>query len=187
MMNIRLFCVASLLAAWLPGLAYAQAPADVAEQISKTAAPAPPTPDAPGSVADGVPPPGTVPAIWVTREVSFIYFSTTSLYYCDGLRDKVKWVMKQLGLMDGYKVRIRSCFNTGGPEMSLRARRPEFYSGGAEPAGGDRGRRSAARHLGTARRSSTSARASASCSLACAVNPRWSTTRRRSSRRASAA
>lgn len=43
-MHIRLFCVASLLAAWLPGLAYPQAPADVAEQISKTAAPAP-TPD----------------------------------------------------------------------------------------------------------------------------------------------
>ena len=118
MMNIRLFCVASLLAAWLPGLAYPQAPADVAEQISKTAAQAP-TPDAPGSVADGGPPPDTVPAIWVTREVSFVYFSTTSLYYCDGLRDKVSWVMKQLGLKDGSKVRIRSCFNSGGSDVSF--------------------------------------------------------------------
>jgi hypothetical protein len=100
----------------------AQGPADVAEQISK-AAPGM-TPGGPAAVdlmmsADGSAPAGTVPAIWVAKEVSFTYFSATSLYYCDGLRDKVKWVMKQLGVMDGYKVRIRSCFNTGGAEVSF--------------------------------------------------------------------
>jgi len=138
-MNIRLACVAVLLAGSLPGLAYPQAPGDVAEQIAKPAPGAvPATPEAPtldvaGSVAgvnaDGLPPPGTVPAIWVAKEVSFTYFSTTSLYYCDGLRTKVKWVMKQLGLMDGYKVRIRSCFSTGGPEVRYGPAGPEFISG----------------------------------------------------------
>ena len=34
-MNIRLLCVVLLVAGLLPGLAYPQAPADVAEQISK--------------------------------------------------------------------------------------------------------------------------------------------------------
>ena len=93
-----------------------------------------------------------MPAIWVTKEVSFTYFSTTSLYYCDGLRNKVRWVMKQLGLKDGYKVRIRSCFNTGGPEVRYGPAGPEFYSGAEQhAAGGDRGRRAATCHVGTAR------------------------------------
>jgi hypothetical protein len=138
-MNVRLACVVVFLAGSLPGLAYPQAPADVAEQISLPApgalpaAPEAPTADVPGSVtgvgADGEQPSGTVPAIWMAREVSFTYFSSTSLYYCDGLRTKVKWVMKQLGLMDGSKVRIRSCFNTGGPEIRYGPAGPEFYSG----------------------------------------------------------
>jgi hypothetical protein len=131
MMNIRRSCVALLVAGCLPGLAYPQAPADVAEQISKTAPG--PTPDVPGSVTgvigDGGPPPGTVPAIWVAKELSFTYFSNTSLYYCDGLRNKVAWVLKQLGVMDGYKVRIRACFSTGGPDVRYGAAGPAFYSG----------------------------------------------------------
>jgi hypothetical protein len=138
-MNIRLACVALLLAGSPPGLANPQAPGDVAEQISKPApgavpetaeAPAPEVPGAvTGVIADDGRPPGTVPAVWVAKEVSFTYFSNTSLYYCDGLRNKVKWVMKQLGVMDGYKVRIRSCFGTGGPEVRYGAAGPEFYSG----------------------------------------------------------
>jgi hypothetical protein len=123
-MNLRLSWVAILLGG-LPGLAYPQDPADVAEQISKAepASAAGASSQVPGAVTgvnvDGGPPDGTVPAIWVAKEVSFTYFSTTSLYYCDGLREKVKWVMKQLGVMDGYKVRIRSCFSSGGSEVSF--------------------------------------------------------------------
>ena len=99
-MNIRLLCVVVLVAGCAAGPAYPQAPADVAEQISKaapSAAAGTPAPRRPTCrhrwpiVADGGPA-GTVPAIWVAREVSFTYFSTTSLYYCDGLRNKVKWV-----------------------------------------------------------------------------------------------
>lgn len=99
-------------------------PADVAEQISKT------PPGAAGAVADasgmvselspdGSDPSRTVKAIWVTREASFTYFSTTSLYYCDGLREKVKWVMKQLGVTDASKIHVRSCFNSGANGMTF--------------------------------------------------------------------
>jgi hypothetical protein len=134
MMNIRLLCVVLLVVGALPDLAHSQAPADVAEQISKATAhatagtPGATPADAPASIADGGPA-GTVPAIWVTKELAFTYFSTTSVYYCDGLRNKVKWVLGQLGLMDGSKVRIRSCFNTGGPEVRYGPAGPEFYSG----------------------------------------------------------
>jgi hypothetical protein len=147
-MSTRLLCVAVLLAGSLSGSAYSQTPADAQdadEPQSAAASPAPVVPQAPADVAeqiikaprgaegtpadasglgpewtpDGSDPSRTVKAIWVAREVSFTYSSTTSLYYCDGLREKVKWVMKQLGVMDGYKVRIRSCFNSGGGEVSF--------------------------------------------------------------------
>jgi hypothetical protein len=106
-----------------PASVVSPAPGDVAEQISRTPPAAAGPADASGPVpelsADGSDPSRTVKAIWVAREVSFTYFSTTSLYYCDGLREKVKWVMKQVGVMDGYKVRIRSCFNSGGSDVSF--------------------------------------------------------------------
>ncbi len=150
-MNIRFTCIAALLAALTHATAHAQdagvasaQPATTdpaaASAPTATAATAPQTPDVPGAPATVVPatvadtpqpaaPAGTVPAIWVAKEVSFTYMGSTSLYYCDGLRNKVKWVLKQLGLMDGYKVRIRSCFNTGGPEIRYGPAGPEFYSG----------------------------------------------------------
>ncbi len=107
-----------------------QTPASAAAPASSTApaSTAAPTPDAPatapapqpGAVPDPVtltipsvsadPPPGTVPAIWVEREVSFTYFGRTALYSCDGLRDKVKRIMKQLGALENYTVRVRSCY-----------------------------------------------------------------------------
>ena len=133
-MNVRLACVVVFLAGSLPGLAYPQAPAPTWRNRSRyprraavPAAPEAPTADVPGSVtdvSDGEPPSGTVPAIWIAREVSFTYFSSTSLYYCDGLRTKVKWVMKQLGLMDGYKVAHPLLLQYRRTGNSLRARRP---------------------------------------------------------------
>lgn len=147
-MNIRLACIAALLAGLTHATAYAQEVSVASAQPATTdpaaaSAPTvtqPATPEVPGAPAivapatdadtpQPAPPAGTVPAIWVAKEVSFTYVGSTSLYYCDGLRNKVKWVLKQLGLMDGYKVRIRSCFNTGGPEVRYGPAGPEFYSG----------------------------------------------------------
>jgi hypothetical protein len=157
-MNIRFACIAGLLAGLINATAHAQetgvasaqpvttepaaapSPAAAAAVPEGAASPATSTPEAPGApaivapataadVPNEAPPAGSVPAIWVTKEVSFTYFGSTALYYCDGLRNKVKWVLKQLGVMDGYKVRIRSCFNTGGPEIRYGPAGPEFYSG----------------------------------------------------------
>ena len=147
-MSTRVLCVAVLLAGSLSGPAYSQTPADaqagevpqasVTPQAAATT-PAPVVPQAPADVAeqitkitpgaagasadasdpgselkpDGSDPSRTVKAIWIAREVEFTYYSTTSLYYCDGLREKVKWVMKQLGATDASKINVRSCFNSG--------------------------------------------------------------------------
>jgi hypothetical protein len=106
-----------------PATGVSQVLADVAEQITRT------PPGAAGAGVDssgagpelnpdGSDPSRTVSAIWVAREVSFTYYSPTSLYYCDGLREKVKWVMQQLGVMDGSKVYVRACFNGGQDGMT---------------------------------------------------------------------
>lgn len=116
-MAFRPVCLALLVLGVAPGLARA-------DQVAPS-----PVPTLLVSEPDAAPPAGTVPAIWVEREVSFTYVGSSSLYYCDGLRSKVKWIMKQLGLMDGYKVRIRSCFGAGGPEVRYGPAGPEFYPG----------------------------------------------------------
>jgi hypothetical protein len=145
-MEVRLMCMVAL-AASLAGLAFGptlaeQPPVPAAPSVAAPAASASqPTLVEPGAEAavptvatpvltpDAGPPPGTIPAIWIEKELSFTYFGRTSLYYCDGLRRKVDRIMKQLGAMDGYRVRIRSCYAMGGPEMRQGPAGPEFYSG----------------------------------------------------------
>lgn len=57
-----------------------------------------------------------VSAIWVEKDISFTYMGLTSYYSCDGLRDKVRWVLKQLGARPGFKVTARGCAELTGPE-----------------------------------------------------------------------
>jgi len=58
----------------------------------------------------------TVNAVWVERKVSFNYMPLTSYYSCDGLRDKVRWILKELGARPGFKVKARGCLEVQGPE-----------------------------------------------------------------------
>ena len=57
-----------------------------------------------------------VNAVWVERKVSFTYMPLTSYYSCDGLRDKVRWIVNELGAKPGFKVKSRGCVNLQGPE-----------------------------------------------------------------------
>lgn len=59
----------------------------------------------------------TVNAVWVEREVSFSYMPLTSFYSCDGLRDKVRWIVGELGARPGFEVRTRGCVERHGPEQ----------------------------------------------------------------------
>lgn len=59
----------------------------------------------------------TVDAVWVERELTFTYMPLTSYYSCDGLRDKVRWILKELGARPGFKVSSRGCMEAQGPEV----------------------------------------------------------------------
>jgi hypothetical protein len=60
----------------------------------------------------------TVDAVWVERELSFTYMPITSHYSCDGLRDRVSWILKQLGARPGFRVTSRGCLKLQGPEAA---------------------------------------------------------------------
>jgi hypothetical protein len=62
--------------------------------------------------------PPAVSAVWLERDLMFTYMGSTSYYSCDGLRDKVRVVLRQLGARPGLKVTTRGCLNRPGPEWS---------------------------------------------------------------------
>jgi hypothetical protein len=61
-------------------------------------------------------------AAWVEKDLSFTYMGFTSYYSCDGIRSKVRYVMKRLGARPGFKVTVGGCMNMTGPEIMPRVR-----------------------------------------------------------------
>lgn len=57
-----------------------------------------------------------VDAIWFEREIFVTYMAFTSYYSCEGLRDKVRWVLKELGARPDFRVTTRGCVRLSGPE-----------------------------------------------------------------------
>jgi len=86
------------------------APLAAAQQVSAQAT------AAPASAADQA---TTVMAVWVQKEVDFPYKGLTTYYTCDGIRDKVRTVLRYLGARPGFKVTVRSCVNDVGGGRSL--------------------------------------------------------------------
>lgn len=71
-----------------------------------------------------------VTAVWVEHEVSFVYFGQTTYYSCYGLRDKVRYILRQVGARpDSLKVQV-SCVESGGagievmPRVQIKAQVP---------------------------------------------------------------
>jgi hypothetical protein len=58
-----------------------------------------------------------VNAVWVEREAELVYMGITSYYSCDGLRDKVRRVLEDLGMGTGLKLSARNCIRLTGPEI----------------------------------------------------------------------
>jgi hypothetical protein len=56
-----------------------------------------------------------VEAVWVSRDVSFVYQGFTTHYSCDGLRDKIREMLLELGARD-LKVREQGCIRLIGVE-----------------------------------------------------------------------
>jgi hypothetical protein len=62
--------------------------------------------------------PGDVAAVWVQKEVRFVYTGFTTKYSCDGLEDKMRRILLQLGARDDLKVMPYGCLRSGTPETN---------------------------------------------------------------------
>jgi hypothetical protein len=84
-----------------------------------------PTAWAQASAADSAPAgevrPAAVNAVWAEREFSFTYMGMGTYYSCDGLRNKIQYLLEQVGARRKPKV-IVSCFDTGAVEHLPMAR-----------------------------------------------------------------
>lgn len=70
----------------------------------------------------------TVEAIWVESEVEFTYMSFTTYYSCDGLRTKLRWLMKEIGARPDFKVNVTGCVGQGPeamPRVKIKAALPQ--------------------------------------------------------------
>jgi hypothetical protein len=48
-------------------------------------------------------------AVWTPRELTFVYMGFTAHYSCDGLRDKIQHVLRDLGARGDFKVDYSGC------------------------------------------------------------------------------
>jgi hypothetical protein len=74
--------------------------------------------DRPSGEATGAP----INAVWNEKEISFTYTSFTTYYSCDGLRDKVRRILKELGARPDLKVSTAGCVRMTGPELMPRVK-----------------------------------------------------------------
>ena len=54
-------------------------------------------------------PADTQPAVWKPKELTFVFMGFTAHYSCDGLRDKVRHVLGELGARSDFKVDYYGC------------------------------------------------------------------------------
>jgi hypothetical protein len=57
-------------------------------------------------------------AVWVQKELNFRYVGFTTKYSCDGLRDKMRRILLQLGARDDLKVTGYGCIRVNSPETT---------------------------------------------------------------------
>jgi hypothetical protein len=78
----------------------------------------PSAPAAAGSVASGAAAVESQPGVWTEEELTFVYMGFTTRYSCDGLRDKVRGVLLDLGAQKkDLKVQELGCSSpTGRPD-----------------------------------------------------------------------
>lgn len=52
---------------------------------------------------------GAQTAVWTAKELSFVFMGFTAHYSCDGLRDKIRHVLGELGARSDFKVDYSGC------------------------------------------------------------------------------
>jgi hypothetical protein len=63
-----------------------------------------------GADARGAAPPGNgTAAVWAPRQLHFVFLGFTVHYSCDGLRDKIRHVLSELGARPDFEVTFAGC------------------------------------------------------------------------------
>jgi hypothetical protein len=60
--------------------------------------------------------PGRESAVWVPKQLNFVYREFTTQYSCDGLREKMKQILLRLGARHDVQVRGYGCTRLAGPD-----------------------------------------------------------------------
>jgi hypothetical protein len=94
------------------GLAPARAGAE-----GVAAAPGAPAPVAPSAASPSARSGNPLPAVWKERHVSFTYVGRTARYSCDGLRDKVRAMLLDLGARRDARLVAIGCGDDGRPPV----------------------------------------------------------------------
>ena len=80
-----------------------------------------------------------MPAVWKERHIDFFYRGRTARYSCDGLRDKVRAMLLDLGARRDAKVVAIGCepdrvrFNSTGPSLNIIFSAPALPDAAAKP------------------------------------------------------
>ena len=61
---------------------------------------------------------GNEAGVWVEKEVNFRYVGFTTKYSCDGLRDRMRGVLLQLGARDDFRMTGYGCIGVNSPETT---------------------------------------------------------------------
>jgi hypothetical protein len=102
---------------WIPSLKVARQTLLAALVLSPAAAPA-----------------DTQDAVWTPKELNFVFMGFTAHYSCDGLRDKIRHVLGELGARSDLKVDFSGCsspFGTPDPFPGVRIRMQVLQPAGA--------------------------------------------------------
>ena|ERR1700678_723745 len=84
---------------------------------------------------------GPVPAVWKEQHVDFFYTGRTSRYSCDGLRDKMRAMLLDMGARRDLRIMVSGCDETGlrmklhsaGPSLSIVFSSPALPDPAAKP------------------------------------------------------
>lgn len=61
---------------------------------------------------------GAASAVWVPKELNFVYRGFTTKYSCDGLQERMRRILLQLGARDDLKVMRFGCLSVNAPETT---------------------------------------------------------------------
>lgn len=81
-----------------------------------------------------------VAAAWKRHEIEFVYMGFTTRYSCEGLRDKMKLLLRSVGARPGFEVATRVCAGPPGradpfPHVRMVFEAPEIPEAGRRDAG----------------------------------------------------